>query len=92
MKRTWKSAVKGAVRAAAIGVARAVARNPYVKRTARGLLGRIPVFERRVNRLIGRPEPLAPRRMHVPQDSADLSPLARAAYQDLKRHFKARKS
>lgn len=91
MKRTWKSSAKTLVRAGAIGIARAVARNAWVKRSARSLLGRVPALERRVDRLLGRAEPLPPRRMHVPQDSSDLSPLTRTAYEDVQRHFKSRK-
>jgi len=45
-----------------------------------------------VHAMLTRPEPLPPRRMHVPLDSNDLSPATQAAYDELKRRFKARKS
>ena len=91
MKRTPNTILKGVVRAGALPLARAVARHAVVKRLARSLLGRVPVLERRIDALIGRAPPLPPRRMHVPQDIADLSPSTQACYQELKRHFESRK-
>lgn len=91
MTRNPKTILKGVVRAGALPLARAVARRAVVKRLARFLLGRVPALERRIDALIGRAPPLPPRRMHVPQDSADLSPSTQMFYQELKRHFENRK-
>lgn len=92
MSRRMKAALKRAGHVLLVPLARQVARRPRLKRLARSLLGRIPALGKRINAMIGRTEPLPPRRMHVPQDSADLSPLTRAAYDELRRRFQARKS
>ena len=92
MNRGLRSILKRLVRGTALPLARVAARNAAVKRLARGLLGRVPALERRLDTMIGRTPPLPPRRMHVPLASDDLSPAAQAAYQELKRHFGTRKS
>ena len=92
MSRSPRAILKSAVRAAVVPLARVAARNALLKRLARALLGRMPALRRRVHAILTRPEPLPPRRMHVPLDSNDLSPATQAAYAELKRRFEARKS
>lgn len=92
MSRGPRAVLKSAVRAAVVPLARMAARNALLKRLARALLGRMPALRRRVHAHLTRPEPLPPRRMHVPLDSNDLSPETQAAYDELKRRFKERKS
>lgn len=86
-----KAFFKRMARAVALPLARAVARLGPVKRLARAVLRRMPALETRLDALIGRAAPLPPRRMHVPQDSQDLSPATRVFYEELKRHFENRK-
>lgn len=92
MSRGLTAVLKNAVRAAVVPLARVALRHALLKRLARALLGRMPALRRRVHAILTRPEPLPPRRMHVPLDSNDLSPATQAAYDELKRRFKARKS
>lgn len=84
--------LKGALRALVLPLARRAARQRHMKRLAQRLLRHMPALERRVRALVVRREPQAPRRMHVPLDSHDLSPATQALYEELKRRFDNRKS
>lgn len=90
MKTYLKNQARRAVRAVVLPSARLAMRNMVLKRFARMLLHRLPGLRRGFDAMVGRAQPLPPRRMHVPLDSADLSPAAKACYDELKRHFETR--
>jgi hypothetical protein len=81
----------GVARAAVLRVARTMTRHARLRRHLRALLDRFPSLQTRIHGLIHRTDALPPRRAHVPQDVLDLSPDTRALYDELKRHFDARK-
>lgn len=89
MKKKLIRVLKGAARTLALPVARHAMYHRHLRWLGGALLG--PALKHRLKALVARHEPLPPRRMHVPLDSADLSPSTQAFYQELKRHFKARK-
>ena len=88
---TGPRSLKQLARAAVLKLARAVARQPRLKRLARAALDRFPALQTRVHGLVHRGDALPPRRPHVPQDPRDLSPDTLAIYRELKRHFEAGK-
>lgn len=59
-------------------------RRPRLKRMALALLDRMPRVQARLYAVVRQPDTVAPRRRHVPQTAADLSPLAARHYQALK--------
>ncbi|UUZ52769.1 hypothetical protein LP419_26625 [Massilia sp. H-1] len=67
-------------------------RRPRLKRMALALLDRMPRVQARLYAVVRQPDTVAPRRRHVPQTAADLSPLAARHYQALEASVRGRQT
>lgn len=79
------------VRRTVILAARVLAPFPPLKRIAVRLLHRMPWLSRRVGAILHGPLAIAPRRLHVPMDSGDLSPRVAALYRELQQRRSGRR-